>query len=232
MIQSNPSGSFLKCAAIALLRVMTLLGITLFLVSCATNSKEDALKNTDYKGDRNGITIDITASDKLNLASNLPHTLALGVIQLNSSQASLALSKNSIELAALLAGIPSTNSAVTAINRYVIQPGAIDTVTIGRVQNTQVIIVYAGFFNAALDKCVRIYQIPVKITSKGWIEPTYSGNPAPLNLTLNLDETEIRSLTIVDPNEDKSNVRPAIKNPVLNGGEPNPNAPLPKVMEL
>jgi hypothetical protein len=204
----------------------------LALISCSTNSKKEALRDVDYTSDRTGITLKLNASAKLNLEANLPHTLALGVIQLNSPTAALALSKNSSELDKLLSGIPSTDNAVLAVNRYIVQPSAMDTLTIKRVQNTQVIIIYTGYFSAGLDKRVRLYEVPVKITSNGWFDTTYVGKPMPLFLSLSLDEAAIDNLTVFNPNDDNSSSSPKVSNPVMNGGVPNPDAPVPKVMEL
>lgn len=225
-----------KCVGaffLPLVKVFFLGFVALCFISCASNSKQDAVKNANYTSDRNGISLHLKAVEKLNLSANVPHALALAVIQLNSSKAALALSKSSPDLDNLLSGSPTSNSAVMAVDRYVIQPGAIDELTVGRVQDTQVIIIYAGYYDALLDKRVRIFEIPIKVTSKGWFEPTYSGNPLPLNLSVNLGETSLTELSVIKSNsDDEDAVTPNQDNPTLNGGQPPSNAPPSKVMVL
>ena len=216
-----------------LIKISLLVSLVILLSSCASNSKKDALKNADYTSDRNGITLKLEAPARLNLVSNLPHTLALAVVQLNSSKAALALSKSSPDLDKLLSGIPPTDNAVLAVERYVIQPGAADTLTIGRVKDAQVIVFYAGYFNALLDKRVRMHEVPVKISSKGWFEQTHSGSPLPLNLSLSLGETSIVDLSIIKSKTDDDEAEfPNKDNPTLNGAQPPSNAQPSKVMGL
>jgi|GEM_PF-1279455 hypothetical protein len=216
-----------------LIKISLLVSLVILLSSCASNSKKDALKNADYTSDRNGISLKLAAPARLNLVSNLPHTLALAVVQLNSSKAALALSKSSPDLDKLLSGIPPTDNAVLAVDRYVIQPSAADTLTIGRVKDAQVIVIYAGYFNALLDKRVRMYEIPVKISSTGWFKQTYSGSPLPLNLSMNLGETSIVDLSIIKSNTDDDETEsPNKDNPTLNGAQPPSNSQPSKVMGL
>jgi hypothetical protein len=216
-----------------LLKISLLLCAVLFLASCASNTKKDAVKNANYTADRNGISLKLNAAEKLNLTANAPHTLALSVIQLNSSKAALALSKNSADLDNLLSGNPTSDAAVMAVDRYVIQPSAVDEITVGRVQDTQVIVIYAGYYDALLEKRVRLYEIPVKVTSKGWFKPTYSGSPLPLNLSINLGQTSIMDISIIKSNsDDEDAVTPNQDNPTLNGAQPPSNAPPSKVMAL
>lgn len=205
----------------------------MLLSSCASNSKTDALKNANYTSDRNGITMQLKAVSKLNLVANVPHTLAIAVVQLNSAKAALALSKSSADLDKLLSGIPTTDNSVLAVDRYVIQPSAADNLTIERTKDAQIIVIYAGYFNALLDKRVRMHEIPVKITSEGWFKPTYSGAAQPLNLSLDLGENAIVSLTIDKSKSDSDDaVFPNKDNPALNGSQPPSNTLPSKVMGL
>lgn len=216
-----------------LFKIGLLVCVILLFTSCASNTQKDAVKNANYTADRNGISVKLNASEKLNLSANTPHSLALSVVQLNSSKAALALSRSSSDLDSLLAGNPTSDSAVMAVDRYVIQPGAVDEITIGRVQDTQVLVIYAGFYDALLEKRVRLFEIPVKVTSKGWIRPTYSGSPLPLNLSLNLGQTSIMEASVIKSNsDDEDAMTPNQDNPTLNGAQPPSNAQPSKVMAL
>lgn len=234
MSLGHQNSSVREIAALSpLLKIGISFCTVMLLSSCASNSKTDAVKNANYTSDRNGITMQLKASSRLNLVANVPHALALSVVQLNSAKAALALSKSSADLDKLLTGIPTTDNAVLAVNRYVIQPGAADNFSIERTKDTQIIIIYAGYFNALLDKRVRMHEIPVKITSEGWIRPTYSGAAQPLNLSLSLGENSIDSLAI-DKSKSGSdnNVFPNKNDPALNGSQPSSDTAPSKVMGL
>ena len=234
MILGRQNSSFREIAVLSPLFKTGILFLTaMMLLACASNSKKDALKNASYTSDRNGITMQLEAPAKLNSVANVPHALALAVVQLNSSKAAVTLSKSSADLDKLLSGIPATDNAVLNVDRYVIQPSAVDKLTIERVQNAQVIVIYAGYFNALLDKRVRMYEVPVKISSEGWFSKTYSGGALPLNLSLSLGENSIVSLSIDKSDKDDSDVvSPNKDNPALNGSQPPSNTEPSKVMGL
>jgi len=237
MILGHPN-SFIQDIAVMspFFKVCMILCAAILLTSCASDPKKEALQKTDYTSDRNGISLKIAAPVKLNLVGNSPHTLAMAVVQLNTPKAALALSKNSAELDKLLSGISPADSAILAVDRYVIQPSAMDTLTIGRVEDAQVILIYVGYFNALLEKRVRLYKVPVKIASQGWfgwLTRSYSGTPLPLNLSLNLGETAILDLSLANPHaSDSSDTSSNKDNPTLNGAEPPKNSLPSKVMDL
>ena len=80
---------------------------------------------------------------------------------------------------------------------------------------------------------MRMYEIPVKISSTGWFKQTYSGSPLPLNLSMNLGETSIVDLSIIKSNTDDDETEsPNKDNPTLNGAQPPSNSQPSKVMGL
>ena len=223
----------------SLAKVSLVLCITTGLLACSSlntmvggNTKKDALDSTNYSSDPNGIILSIQAPEKLNYVGNASHTLALAIVQLNSSKAALALAKSSVDLDALLAGVATSNAAVVAVDRYIIQPSAVDTITARRAQDSQVVVIYAAYFDSLLVKRVRVYEIPVKVSAKGWVAQTYSANPLPLNLSLNLGETEIIDLVLVKTSDDDSGVSSKKENPTLQGAQPVANPVPSKVMGL
>ena len=140
-----------------------------YLLSCATEPTELTIEPDDWEYEKRGIELSIKAPSDLNSLSGRPHSLALGVFQLNDPNTFGGLSatrEGAVEL--LQKGrIDDTVSNFTLIN---IRPGERKKVTLNRSQTAQYVGVIAGYYELNPTKDVKVFPIPLKALSRGLVE--------------------------------------------------------------
>jgi hypothetical protein len=193
------------------------------------NTSKQALADIKYSADPRGLRMDIHASKSLNVVSGTPYALTIAVIQSNNPKAALKLANNAAELDQLLTGVPSTDPAILSVDRFVVQPGAIDTLVLARRQEAQVVLVYAGYYNSPVTQRVRMLEVPIFVDKSGVFVTTYAASPAVMNLSLVLSEVMVEELSLLGPSPF---VFPNPDNNMLNGGRPTPDPAGDKVMQL
>jgi hypothetical protein len=194
------------------------------------NSEKDALAEAKYPADPRGVVMKVQSSRNLNLFSGLPHTVAIAVIQGNNPKAIRKLAQNAVELDNLLSGKPASDAAIVGVDRLIVQPGAADVTVMARRADAQVVLVYAGYYNATLEQRTRMIEVPINVSSKGIIVSTHTAKPIPMYLSLILDEANIQSLSIHTPGE--KSVFPSGNDPELRGEKIQGDPDLLKVMPL
>ncbi len=193
------------------------------------NSAKEAMADLKYTADPRGLRMDIHASKNLNSVGGTPHTVALAVIQGNNPKAILKLSTNAAELDQLLSGVPSSDPAIISVDRFVVQPGAIDTLVLARRQEAQVVLVYAGYYNSPVTQRARMLEVPIFVDQSGILVKTHTATPAAMYMSLVLSEVMIEELSLqgatpfVFPNPD---------NNMLKGGRPTVDPTDGKVLQL
>ncbi|MEY3629818.1 MAG: hypothetical protein RLY91_1584 [Pseudomonadota bacterium] len=217
-------------------RGMQCLAMLALLPACSSvnsmlggNTSKQALADIKYSADPRGLRMDIHASKSLNVVSGTPYALTIAVIQSNNPKAALKLANNAAELDQLLTGVPSTDPAILSVDRFVVQPGAIDTLVLARRQEAQVVLVYAGYYNSPVTQRVRMLEVPIFVDKSGVFVTTYAASPAVMNLSLVLSEVMVEELSLLGPSPF---VFPNPDNNMLNGGRPTPDPAGDKVMQL
>ena len=217
-------------------RGMQCLAMLALLPACSSvnsmlggNTSKQALADIKYSADPRGLRMDIHASKSLNVVSGTPYALTIAVIQSNNPKAALKLANNAAELDQLLTGVPSTDPAILSVDRFVVQPGAIDTLVLARRQEAQVVLVYAGYYNSPVTQRVRMLEVPIFVDKSGVFVTTYEASPAVMNLSLVLSEVMVEELSLLGPSPF---VFPNPDNNMLNGGRPTPDPAGDKVMQL
>lgn len=221
LIKSSPAFWLGAKFSFVTMTVLTLTSCSSVNTMIGGNTKKDALANASYLPDPAGISIQVKAVSTLNYVNDEPHTLAVAVVQLDSSKAAIKLAQDSDSLDQILVGSGTKNASVTAYDRFVVQPSSSDEVVLARAQDTQVVIVYAAYFNSLIQNRVRIQEIPLKISSKGAVAQTYQADAVPLSIQLQLGDTAIAQMTV--PKEQKSDDNFFFRNadnPMLNGAIP------------
>jgi hypothetical protein len=92
---------------------------------------------------------------------------------------------------------------------------------LARAQDTQIIVIYAAYFNALIQNRIRLQEIPLKISSKGTVSQTYQANASPLAVHLHLGDTAIQEMVV--PKDEKGAGELVFKNadnPTLNSAIP------------
>lgn len=202
-----------------------LLGLTFALQGCSTvnsalggNSPKEAKAEVSWDYSRDAIQIELVANADLNSYFNQPHTLVLGLFQLEDSKAFLQLVNDPATLTKILAS-GRGDSSILQLDRYVVSPDKRTVLTLDRVQDAKFLGVVAGYYSFDAPGASRLFRIPLNIEKNGWVTTSYTASPANLAIRLFLGRNRIvnaQSLTF-DPDK-KPNVETIpldIKNPEI-----------------
>ena len=143
--------------------------LALLLASCATEPVELTVEPDAWEYEKRGIEISIKAPSDLNSLSGRPHSLALGVFQLNDPNTFSGLAETRVGAVELLqkGRIDDTVAHFTLIN---IRPGERKKVTLNRAQTAQYVGVIAGYYELNPTKDVKVFPVPLKALSRGLVE--------------------------------------------------------------
>lgn len=217
------SSAFLLLARISVLAIAgsSLIACSSMNTMIGGNTKKDAVSNAVYLPDPKGISIRLKAVKNLNFVNQEAHTLAVAVVQVDSVKAAMKIAQNPDSLDKLLIGESTNDASVTAYDRFVVQPASSDEIVLARAQDTQVIVIYAAYFNALVENRIRLQEIPLVISSKGLVSQTYQANASPLIVNLHLGDTAIKDMEV--PKDEKGASELVFKNsnnPTLNSAIP------------
>ena len=157
------------------------LSTAMLLTSCASGPTELTIEPDAWEYEKRGIEINIKAPSDLNSVSGRPHSLALGIFQLNDPNTFSGLTETREGAVELLqkGRIDDTVSNFTLIN---VRPGERKKVTLNRAQTAQYVGVIAGYFDLSPKNDVKIFPIPLKALRRGLVENLL------ITLTLMADE--------------------------------------------
>ncbi len=154
------------------------------------NTQKEAKAEVDWAYQAKGIQLELIAAEDINAFFNQPHTLVLGVLQMEDSKPFMQLLSDSKKITAMLAnGDPGKD--FLHLDRYIVSPGKRDILDIDRVQGARYVAVMAGYYNFDPSGAVRLFRIPLNIKSEGMLTTTYTAKPANLALRLHLGRQRI-----------------------------------------
>lgn len=166
------------------------------------NTQKEAKAEVSWDYQRNGIQIELIANADLNAYFDQPHTLVLGVLQLEDSKTFLQLLNDPKNLTGILAS-GNPGSDILHMDRYVVSPGKRDILDIDRVQDAKFVGIVAGYYRFDPPGAARLFRIPLNISTAGLVSTTHKAVPASLALRLQLGRqriTNAQSLTF-DPDQ-------------------------------
>lgn len=151
-------------------KVIIILIILQFLVSCSAPIKLDTLEKTSnlvaFKKD--GINIDYKTVEKLNFYELNSHTLHFIIYQLDNVNNFNLLMKEPKELGKLMQGIKFDNT-VLSFEQFYIVPNSKGLITIDRVKGAKWIVLLAGYYNLHTKKDSYLaFQSEIK--EKSWYD--------------------------------------------------------------
>ncbi len=154
------------------------------------NTQKEAKAEVSWPFRRNGIQLELIAANDINAFFNQPHTVVLGVLQMEDSKPFLQLLNDPKKLTAMLAdGDPGKD--FLHLDRYIVSPGKRDILDIDRVQDARYVAIVAGYYNFDPSGAARLFRIPLNIKSEGMVSTTYTATPANLALRLYLGRQRI-----------------------------------------
>lgn len=151
-------------------KIIIILFILQFFVSCSAPQKLDTLKETSnlvsFKKD--GINIHYKTVEKLNFHDLRSHTLNFIIYQLDNINNFNLLMKEPKEIGRLMQGIKFDNTVLSFEQFYTI-PSSKGVITIDRVKGAKWIVLLAGYYNFYTKKDIYLaFQSEIK--EKSWYD--------------------------------------------------------------
>jgi len=187
------------------------------LASCASQPTELTIDPDGWEYEKRGIEISIKAPSDLNSLSGRPHSLALGIFQLNDPNTFAGLAETREGAVELLqkGRIDDTVSNFTLVN---IRPGERKKVTLNRSQTAQYVGVIAGYYQLNPAKDVKVFPIPLKALSRGLVEGALiklslmadeaNAVPDKLSLIVELGRSSSKQIKVFDKTQVAKEVEP------------------------
>ncbi len=162
------------------------------------NTAKQARAEVSWDAARDGVLLEITAATDLNLYQNRPHTLLLTVFQMADSAAFHKLVADPQQLSrALETG--QAGSGFVLVSRYVVAPGRRTLLALDRAQQGRYVGIVAGYYQLDAAGTARLFEVPLAVSSKGWISTTYTAEPVPLAIALQLGAQGIAAAHSLNP---------------------------------
>ena len=149
------------------------------------NTAKQARGEVAWDHAADGVLIEITSPPDLNLYQDQPHTLLLTVFQVADAAEFRKLVADPQQLAQAL-GTGKAGPAILQTSRYVVAPGRRTLLSLDRVQQARFVGVVAGYYSLDAAGTARLFEVPLAVSSKGWFSTTYSAEPVPLAIRLQL----------------------------------------------
>lgn len=149
------------------------------------NTAKQARAEVSWGFASDALLLEIDAADELNLYQGAPHTLLLTVFQMAEDKAFRKLIADPVALARALES-NQLGSDFVLTQRYIVAPGKRTLLSLDRASEARFIGIVAGYYRLDAASTARLFEVPLAVSSKGWISSTYSAEPAPLAIRLQL----------------------------------------------
>ena len=167
-----------------------------FLYSCASSPE----KPPKWEAEENGIVLNLKAANKLNLERGKSYSLYLVVYQLTDPNAFNQYAEDRNGLSELLES-KIFDPGVVAVKNFVVYPGSDVTYRIDRAEDAKYVGLVAGYRTMTKKRMVRLFEIPVRTETEGYIKRKKKKVPAILEAELKLGPDRIEE--VIMPGEDK-----------------------------
>lgn len=139
------------------------------IAGCSSTPTELTVDPDAWVYEKRAITVSITSPADLNSVSGRPHSLAIGVFQLNDPNTFSGLSVTTQGAVELLqkGQIDETVASFTLIN---VRPGEQKKVTLNRSQTAQYVGMIVGYYSLNPSKDVKVFPIPLRAQQRGLVE--------------------------------------------------------------
>ncbi len=191
------------------LLLLTLAGALFLAQGCSSvnsamggNTQKEAKAEVEWDFSRKAIQIELATDDNLNAYFNRPHTLVMGVFQLEDAKAFMQLLGDAGKLKTILA-TGDAGKDVLHLDRYVVSPGKHTILDIDRVQDARFVGIVAGYYDFDPTSSSKLFRIPLNIQTSGLISTTYTARPAHLALRVQLGPSRIANAQSLTFDADK-----------------------------
>lgn len=150
-----------------------LAGVTLFVLgACASTPTELVVEEQEWVYEIRAINMLIRAASDVNSVSGRPHSIAIGIFQMNDPNtfSELGVDQSGPEGAFELLRKGKIDDTVVNFQLITMRPGEQKKISISRAQTAKYIGIIAGYFNLNPKTDVKIYKIPVRAIKRGVVE--------------------------------------------------------------
>ncbi len=140
----------------------------LVISGCASKTSLEVAPE-DWAFEDRAIHIHLESPSDLNAISGRPHSVALGVFQLNDPNTFLGLAETK-EGALQLLNTGRIDDTIAQFTRIIIQPGEEKVATLARAQSARYIAIVSGYYGLNIELDVKVFDIPVKPAKRGFVD--------------------------------------------------------------
>ena len=151
--------------------------------------------------DKHSVTLDVSADPNLNQSDKRPHTLVLGILELQDPNDFLPLVQNPDRAMETLAA-GKKRTGVLEIWRFVVPPGAHQKVTVDRMRHAMYLGVIAGYSGYSPAQDIVLRPLPVLVRRSGIIFRSNHYRPAKTLASVSLGSHHLLGVNVVDPQKE------------------------------
>jgi type VI secretion system VasD/TssJ family lipoprotein len=151
------------------LKIITLILLLTLLNACASKPAELTIDESEWVYEIRAINLVVKASSDLNSVRGRPHSLALGIYQMNDPNTFRGLAASQTGAVELLQK-GQIDESIVNFQLVSIRPGEQKRVSISRAQTAKYIGVIAGYFKLNPKTDIQIFPIPLRPIKRGLVE--------------------------------------------------------------
>ena len=183
------------------------------LASCSsvhteTNPDSKVQKKVHWSFEKKSVTLDISADLDLNLSDKRPHTLVIGIMELQDPNAFLPLIQDPDRAMETLA-VGKKRAGILAMWRFIIPPGAHQLLTVDRMNHARYLGVIAGYADYSAKQDIVLRPLPVTVKRTGVIFRSHHYYPARTYASIWLGSRHLLGMAILDPRSKDKNPKPS-----------------------
>ncbi|WP_419811108.1 type VI secretion system lipoprotein TssJ [Bacterioplanoides sp.] len=166
----------------------------------------------DWIYEERAIHVHAAAPEDLNAISGRPHTLMVGIFQLNDPNTFQGVSATR-EGAVKLLNEGRVDDSIAQFDRLIIQPGEKKVIALDRAQGAMYVGLISGYFGLNTELDIHTFDIPVKEAKRGAVDIVLSGVgliadearavPDDMFIRVSLGRKSTREVNVVDKEETK-----------------------------
>ena len=189
------------------LKTLTVIVLSSLIMSCATEPTELIIEEEEWVYEIRAINLVARASTDLNSVRGRPHSLALGIFQMNDPNTFRGLSVSQTGAVELLQK-GQIDESIVNFEQITMRPGEQKKVSINRAQTAKYIGVIAGYFKLNPKTDVQIFPIPLRPIKRGLVEKALAlaalitdeskAIPGKLNIYVDLGRTGSKQIISVE----------------------------------
>ncbi len=181
--------------------------VPLLVAACASTPTELSVEEEEWTYEVRAVNLVLRASSDVNSVSGRPHSIAVGLFQMNDPNTFRGLSvtpEGAVEL--LQKG--KIDETVVDFQLLTLRPGEQKKVSISRAETAKYIGVIAGYFRLNPKTDVKIFPIPVRAIPRGVVEKTLAwaslisdeakAVPGKLNVIVDLGRTGSKQIVSIE----------------------------------